>query len=112
MENFDYYENILQITHIYLDYGIMDTIYCLEKDNNDYKSVKYILITKELCGIDSPILPEYYSDKKQIVDDEIIKEFISHQSFAKNNPDKCDEIYNKWVNNEKPILEWINRHKS
>lgn len=79
MQYFDYYERMLQVTHIFIETGNMDVFYNIDvffpggKDKRVFKVEKYQLITKELCGIDSPILPRYFPvDTTMEADDKIV----------------------------------------
>ena len=114
MELFPYYEQMLQVTHIYLDTGIMDTYYnpnCFwDKDDKRHRRVeKYQLITREMCGIDSPALPHYYPVTTKLVTDERVKEYYLTKYF---NPAKSEverlALYEEWKRDVKPVLDWIN----
>ena len=115
MDLFPYYEQMLQITHIYLDTGVLDVYYNPDPfwDENDkrYRIVeKYQLITKEMCGIDSPVLPGFFSVTTRSVTDERMREYFVKEKYY--NPQKSEaerlELYAEWVVNVKPILDWIN----
>lgn len=115
MKLFPYYEQMLQITHIYLDTGILDTYYnpdCFwDKSDIRYHRVeKYKLITKEMCGVDSPALPGFFPVSTRLVTDERVKEhFLTRYPYSnqKSEEQRLAE-YAEWERNTKPVLEWIN----
>ena len=115
MELFPYYEQMLQITHIYLDTGEFNVYYNPDPfwDENDRRYCrveKYQLITKEMCGIDSPVLPGFFAVTTRSVTDERIREYFLKEKYY--NPPKSEterlELYAEWVHDVKPILDWIN----
>ena len=115
MDLFPYYEQMLQITHIYLDTGIFDTYYnpdCFwdEQDKRYSRVEKYQIITKEMCGIDSPVLPKFFPVSTRLVTDERVKEYIlTRYPYDKSKTEQSRlEEYAEWERNTKPILEWIN----
>lgn len=115
MELFPYYEQMLQITHIYLDTGVFDTYYnpdsFWDADNKRYSKVeKYQMITKEMCGIDSPVLPKYFPVTTRTVTDDRVKDYFltRYQYGVGRTEQRRLEEYEEWSCNTKPILEWIN----
>lgn len=115
MELFPYYEQMLQITHIYLDTGEFNVYYNPDPfwDENDKRYCrveKYQLITKEMCGIDSPVLPGFFAVTTRSVTDERVREYFLKEKYY--NPPKSEterlELYAEWVHDVKPILDWIN----
>lgn len=115
MSLFPYYEQMLQITHIYLDTGILDTYYnpdpFWDKQGQRWRRVeKYQLITKEMCGIDSPVLPRFYPVGTKIITDERVKEYFLKEKYY--YPNKSEEerlaLYEEWKRDTKPVLDWIN----
>lgn len=120
MQYFDYYERMLQVTHIYIETGNMDTFYnidCFFPDGREKRETRvdkverYILVTKELCGIDSPILPKYFpADTTMETDDELIWECLDKECypFYRWESDKKQELFESWKRDTKPVLEWLN----
>lgn len=119
MRYFDYYERMLQVTHLFIETGSMEFYYDIDCLWNDagilYRNVEtYELITKEKCGIDSPILPRYFPVKYSLVadDDKIKKYFETDYTFRNDTEEKRAERFQEWVTNVKPVIEWINsRHE-
>ena len=123
MEFFDYYEQMLQMTHIFVDTGIMERFYSIDIAWNGntsplksgHKREDYIetyqLVTKEMCGIDSPYLPAYLPLKRSMVlDEEAIREYIQHAYPYRNKTDEeRQQIFDDWQTNVKPIIEWLDK---
>lgn len=116
MQYFDYYEQMLQVTHRYIDTGEFDTFYNIDSffsDGKRYDRVeKYQLITKELCGIDSPELPRFFPvSRKLCVDDEkMIHYFRTNIAFSHKSSEEQEKAFETWQQTMKPILEWINEN--
>ena len=118
MQYFDYYEQMLQITHIFVDTGIMERFYSIDiawnsdttPQREDYIET-YQLITKEICGIDSPYLPAYLPLKRSMVlDDELIREYIQDAYSYRNKTEKeRQQIFEDWKANVKPIIDWLDK---
>ena len=120
LQYFDYYERMLQVTHIFIETGSMDTFYnidCFFPDGREKRETRvdkverYILVTKELCGIDSPILPKYFpADTTMETDDELIWECLDKECypFYRWESDKKQEFFESWKRDTKPVLEWLN----
>ena len=115
MDLFPYYEQMVQITHIYLETGILDTYYnpdCFwdENDKRYRKVEKYQLITKEMCGIDYPVLPKFFPVTTRLVTDERVKDyFLTRYPYSDGRTEeKRLEEYAEWERNTKPVIEWIN----
>ncbi len=116
MQYFDYYEQMLQITHIFIDTGIFNVFYNIdcffdEKNTRIYKVEKYELITQEMCGINSPILPRYFPVNMTLeTNEDVIKDYIKNKGYPyyKWEEEKQDELFERWKKDVKPILEWIN----
>lgn len=121
MEFFDYYEQILQITHIFLDTGSIDVYYGLDYlfpdgtvSSRFCKSERYEYITKEKCGIDSPILPRYFGTQTSVVTDEDVmwNHINTNWVFKNKTEEERRNIFEKWQKETKPVLEWVNsQHK-
>lgn len=126
MQYFDYYERMLQVTHIFIETGNLDTFYnidCFFPNGTDYNGLKnrvnqvekYILVTKELCGIDSPILPKYFpADTTLETDEDLVWECLDKECypFYRWEQDKKLEFFESWKRDTKPVLEWLNaQHK-
>lgn len=115
MELFPYYEQMLQITHIYLSTGVFDTYYNPdvfwdEQGKRHRRVEKYQLITKDMCGIDSPILPGFFAvTTKSVVDERMRQYFLKEKYYF---PDKSEDerlkLYEEWAQTTKPVLEWVN----
>ena len=112
MRIFPYYEQILQITHMYLDSGKMDYYYNLDSIwiDEPCRSEKYELITKEKCGIDSPILPLFYPVETPLCADEskVLAYINESWRMQKLTPEEKIAVFEKWKREEQPIIEWIN----
>ena len=111
---FPYYEQMLQVTHRYLDTGEFDICYnpdvFQDASGNRYRRVeKYELITKEMCGIDSPILPHFLPVSTKCVTDERVREcYLTKYHFPDHSAEQRLSDYEKWEKDVKPVLEWIN----
>lgn len=118
IEYFDYFEQMLQITHIYLDTGSLEYFY-----NPDWitvkeygcsvrkrKITKYELITKEKCGIDSAELPQYFPvEAKLCINDELVKKwFQNNLPYSNKTENERQAAFDYWLKNTKPVLEWVN----
>ena len=116
MEYFDYYEQMLQITHRFIDTGVIDTFYnidCFFSNGKKEKSVeKYQLITKDMCGIDSPELPRFFPvSRKLCVNDEKMKNYFdTNFSFKHKSDEERQKLFENWQQTLKPILVWINNN--
>lgn len=115
MQFFPYYEQMLQITHNYINTGNMDIFYSLDYfwiDDNRRKIMteKYELITAEKCGINSPELPRYFPVNNRLcVDEGKMKEyFLTKYHYPEKSEDERLENFEIWKRNLKPVLEWIN----
>ena len=109
---------MLNVTHTYLDTGSMNVFYTpyVYGENGIEKSSaigeRWILVTKELCGIDSPDLPRYFPvTLKLCVDSEKMKKYFLNKKFFLSNKMSDDQklsYFYKWENDTKPILLWLN----
>lgn len=116
MQFFDYYEQMLQVTHIYIESGDYSTYYnlnCYFNNKGRYaKSTKYVWITEEKCGIKSSILPRYLPvGITFITDDDVAREYFSTGWYASRGKQEADTDFEFWQNNTKPVLEWLNNWK-
>lgn len=115
---FNYYEQMLQITHKFLDTGDIDvfynpeTIHEMGTGNKKRASVKYQFMTSEICGVDSPILPCYLpvNYKYNIDQSEIINYFNTYWYYKQLPEDERNSIIEYWYKNTLPVLEWINNN--
>lgn len=118
MKLFDYYERMVQITHNYINNGDLTIYFKIDyfsKNGSQYNAVeKYLYITKEMCGIDSPELPRYFPvGRKMCVEDDVIKTYLDNCSATRyKSDDKKEELLNEWKANTKPVLIWINENMS
>lgn len=115
MQFFPYYEQMLQVTHNYLNTGNMDVFYNLdcfftESGERKIKSEKYELITKEKCGIDSPELPHYFpvGNKLCVNDDKMKEYFLTRFHYPEKSEEERLANFETWKRDLKPVLEWIN----
>ena len=115
MQFFPYYEQMLQVTHNYLNTGNMDVFYNLdcfftESGERKIKSKKYELITKEKCGIDSPELPRYFpvGNKLCVNDDKMKEYFLTRFHYPEKSEEERLANFETWKRDLKPVLEWIN----
>ena len=72
------------------------------------------LITKEMCGIDSNILPCYLPVKYSMNNDsEAIKNYIMTDfHYNRKTLEEKEAIYQNYLDNVKPVIDWINsRHE-
>ena len=117
MQFFPYYEQMLQVTHNYLNTGYMDEFYNLDyffmdDDTRKIVSERYVLITKEKCGIDSPELPRYFPVGNNLcVDDDKMKEyFMTRFHYPHKSEIERLENFENWKRDLKPVLEWVNEN--
>lgn len=111
----DYYEQMLQVTHTYLDTGNMDVMYvldsCINKQGEKvWVSEKYEWTTSESIGIESAILPRYLPKKhKLIADEKTIYDVInSGYNLYKESQEQRDEWCAFWTRETKPIIDKLN----
>jgi hypothetical protein len=115
----DYYEQMLSITHEFLDSGNLSRYYSIVKGINTrngqecWISEKYVWTTEEDLGIKSAILPRYLPVHfKMIVDDEAIRNVInSGYNAVYESQEQRDEWFEFWKKETKPVLEILN-HKN
>jgi hypothetical protein len=114
---FDYYEQMLSITHEFLDSGNLSRYYGIvkgisKKDGQEYWiSEKYVWTTEEDLGIQSKILPRYLPvNFKMIVDDKAIYDVInSGYNAVFETQEQRDEWFEFWKTESKPVLEILNQ---
>ena len=111
----DYYEQMLQVTHEYLDTGYMDRFYVLDDCRNTkgervWVAERYEWITEESIGIKSKILPRYMPVKyKLVVDENQIKDCInSGYNAVYESQEQRDIWFEFWKSETKPIIEKLN----
>lgn len=111
MSMFDYFEQMIQVTHKFLDSGCIDCFYnpdtLFDKHGMKIlKSERYEWITPERCGIQASFLPMYLpTTSKLVVDKDIIIETMTKYNFKKEN---IEEKYANWGKNVLPVIQWIN----
>lgn len=114
----DYYEQMLSITHEFLDSGNISRYYNIvkmikAKDGQEYwVAEKYEWKTEEDLGIKSAILPRYLPvHYKMIVDDEAIyKSINSGYNAVFETQEQRDEWFEFWKKETKPVLEILNQN--
>ena len=119
MEFFPYYEQMLQVTHRYLETGYMDVFYSPDVvwDNEEKRYTKvsrYELITTEKCGIVSPELPRYFpvTYRLCIDDEEMKKYFLEKWSHTPVTDEERIGWFEDWRKNLKPVLVWIHENRN
>lgn len=113
----DYYEQMLSITHEFLDSGDISRYYGIikgisKKDGQEYWiAEKYVWITEEDLGIKSAILPRYLPVRfKMITDDDAIRDVInSGYNAVYESQEQRDEWFEFWKRETKPVLEILNQ---
>lgn len=115
----DYYEQMLQITHEYLDTGIMDRYYVLDDCVNSngeriWVTERYEWITSESIGIESEILPRYLPVKWKLVenDDAIYNCINSGYNAVHETKEQINEWFEFWKKETKPIIQKLNEANS
>ena len=115
----DYYEQMLQITHEYLDTGIMDRYYVLDdcvnsKGERIWVTERYEWITSESIGIESEILPRYLPVKWKLVenDDAVYNCINSGYNAVHETKEQIDEWFEFWKKETKPIIQKLNEANS
>lgn len=115
-----YFETMLNVTHVFLDTGDMGVFY---KPYIDAKGTKkedgtigerWCLVTKEMCGIDSPELPRYFPVTLPLcTNSEKMKEYFIKDrwyGFGDVSIEQRTQYYEDWERNLKPVLTWINKN--
>lgn len=110
---FDYYEQILQVTHVFIDTGECPEYYNLDVyfigDAREIISTKHIWVTEEDCGIKSDILPRYFPvGATFVIDEEAIKKRILDQIWSDRSESAMNDRFKYWLQNTKPVLEYLN----
>lgn len=113
---FNYYEQMLQVTHRFLETGDIDAFYNPEDvidvatGNKLRVSMKYQFITSEICGVDSDILPCYLPiDYLYDIDQHtVISYFNSYWTYKNMSDEERNKLIDYWYKNTLPVLEWIN----
>lgn len=113
MQFFDYYEQMLQVTHTFVETGEYQEYYNLDVyfvgNVRRVVSTKHQWITEENCGIASDILPRYLpTGAKFVVEEDEIKRRINEMIWSDRSQSAMDERFNFWFQNTKPVLEYIN----
>ena len=110
---FDYYEQMLQVTHTFIDTGEYPEYYNLDVyfigNAREVISTKHIWVTEESCGIKSEILPCYFPIGATFVtDEEAIKRRIHDQIWSDRSESAMEARFEYWLKNTKPVLEYLN----
>ncbi len=115
----DYYEQMLQITHEFLDTGNLNVYYgivrCINKNGDEvWVSERYEWTTSKDLGIESLILPRYLPKKYKLVeDDEIINKSInSGYNAVYETVEQRQKWFDFWQKETKPVLHELNKHNS
>ena len=115
----DYYEQMLQVTHEYLDTGYMDRFYVLDDCRNSkgervWVVEKYEWITEESIGIKSEILPRYMPVKWKLVenDDELFNCINSGYNKVHESQEQIQSWFEFWKSETKPIIQKLNEKNS
>lgn len=114
MYHFDYFECMIQVIHNFIESGELFEFYnidCVWNNGVRRNSVEhYKLITKEMCGIDSPILPRYFPVNFSMqTDDELVRQYLlDGYPYRKWDKDKRCEYFEQWKLYTKPVLDWLN----
>ena len=109
-----YYEAVLQVTHRYLDSGDLSSYWSLEyrDTGKGYRLVvqtRFYLVTKELCGIDSPELPRYFPATERLSENEdAVLSYIQKRFFNKNQA-QINSVFEDWKTNLLPVVKWHNQ---
>ena len=114
-----YYSAMISITHDYLETGRFDRFYMLSRHKTStggYKSEAelYVLITPEMCGMDTKELPNYYSIAFPSSISDKVGRYLVDQKLKRKNPteEMREELYKSWWEGEvKPLFSWINAHR-
>ena len=119
MSHLDYYEQMLQVTHEYLDTGFMDRFYVLtevvdSKGEKVYVTERYEYKTTESMGIESAILPRYLPVKWKLVenDQDIYDSINSGYNKWKETPEQINEWFEFWKKETKPVIQKLNEKTS
>lgn len=107
---FYYYEQMLQITHRFLETGNFDRFFEIRKVGDTKKSIQNDFITEDNCGIASKILPRYLPVRcKYIVDPDIINNYFDTYWYYKNmSEEDRNNVKNFWNEHTRPVLEKLN----
>lgn len=115
-----YFEAVLNVTHNFLDTGYMDVfynpyVYADGKRLEDvHKIGRWCLVTSDMCGIESQILPRYFPVTLPLCTDleKMEKYFLKERwyRFKDVSVEQRTKDYKEWEQNVRPILIWINEH--
>lgn len=115
----DYYEQMLQVTHEFLDTGNLNVYYglslCRKKNGDEvWVSERYEWTTSDDIGIESLILPRYLPKKYKVVeDDEVIcKSINSGYNAVYETVEQRNQWFDFWQKETKPVLNELNKHNS
>ena len=115
----DYYEQMLQVTHEYLDTGYMDRFYVLDdmrdsKGERVWVAERYEWTTEESIGIKSEILPRYLPVKWKLVEDDatILDCINSGYNKVYESQEQIMAWFEFWKKETKPIIQKLNEKNS
>lgn len=114
MEYVGYYEQMLQVMHRFADTGEMPAFYdigYLWKDGRDYRKVeRYELVTSEMCGIESSVLPQYLPVDYTIeCSPESVRKYMEKNfPYCNMTEEERDDFYQRWLSESKPVIDWVN----
>ena len=119
MHFFDYYEQMLQVTHDFINTGNYSTYYNLEcyfyEDKRYVRSTRYEWITEEKCGFSSLILPRYMpvGVAYDLRECEIKKEICDSMSvrWSDYSLSNKETLFEFWLGETKPVLEYLNQQR-
>lgn len=111
-----FYDGVLSVTHRYLISGEITGYWALEyryEDGNkrDRKEIPmwFYLVTKELCGINSPELPAFFpKDEKLSEDKERFRNYLDRYFHGKSKEFR-DNYVDEWEKNFLPVIRWHNQ---
>lgn len=115
MKYFDYYEQMLQATHEFLKTGDLPTFYNIDAmwDEGGARKLdieRYVLVTKEMCGVDSPMLPRFLPTRYTLIsgEQEAWEQIKKMYPFNRWEKSKQEEFFASWKKDVKPVLDWLN----
>ena len=102
------------MTHRYLDTGEITGYYALEyrqtEDNVRAKiPVMFYLVTKEMCGIDSPELPRFFPRNERLSEDKDAVRSYLKKTHWRLGQEALDSVVANWEENLLPVIKWHNK---
>ena len=113
MMYFDYFERMLQVTHEFIQTGELTHFYAIDalldarRDTQIRRVEHYRIVTRDECGIDSIILPQFMPVNYTIeTDPDWIRNTVWYRKYS------ADEFVTKWTEQALPVIEYLNaQHK-